>query len=781
MNTRQTRRKRSINSVSNSEPRTSTSSRNLRVSGGISTGVSSCETPRQPTKRVRFSDPGPRLEGNCLGCSTGLTPAMVRTSFEEPDGPTDGIDCTPSRRLRRRSAPLPRSRRSLGSVLPFDSSKSKTVVQFTPLRQILDSRTQRRIRRLGLSDEINQLEREKRESAHYQKSLQALLQERDTLKQELDLVKRNSGTPEHHSPSKEILGLSPQSKLEYLESSNSQLRQEISPSSAVNAEDQSDGAGTEGDTIIIDSGFEGDTVLMSDSPIMRGLQLPRPSPDDFSHLSLPDPITDASVQTSLSGHDQDADLLALSLDLEAARKEKRDFFTAWRTRLASFPGTTTEPFLQRSSPPPDFFDQILPTLTEALTSASDAIGALDAVKQELSSLGFIGSNMDEIISEMRSRFRSARLQLERAVPGETPSSSLDNGNTTLSALVRRVELLVKSLSEERTRHEGSLGRERALRGQFDTLLIRYETASRKISDLEESIASSAGDMLHTRMRMQELEREGKEQALGIERLNEALSKYRVEVKSLEKLVTELEQDKAVSTKRHEEQMLQQEKRVADERSARRVAESAVAEREARIQELERIVELNKIRVCDLTAKIESLEKELKQTVDSSEQQAVEQLQGHQQEVGRMNVHIAELTTYLDTIKSEVDKLRGSNVGLEEQLRHEMQARDDLLEKWAADQARSFAYMKETVKTERRKAKVRTANWELKSDELQSDGTNIGSEPITPVSVARFVDVEVGRGKERRRLDSGIGILTEDELFEGVGIDNDTLPSDPADL
>ena len=655
------------------------------------------------------------------------------------------------------------------------------MVQFTPLRQILDSRTQRRIRRLGLSNEINQFEREKRESAHYQKSLQALLQERDTLKQELELAKRSSGTLEHHSSSKETLGLSPQSKLEHLGFPNSQLRQEISLSTTADAEDQSDGAGTEGDTIIIDSGFEGDTVLMSDSPIMRGLQLPRPFPDDFSHLSLPVPNADASVQTSLSGHDQDAELLDLSLDLEAARKEKREFFNAWRTRLASFPGITTEPCLQRSSPPPDFLAQILPTLTGALTSASDAIGALDAVKQELSSLGFPGSSMDEIIAEMRSRFRSARLQLERAVPGETPSSSLDNGNTTLSALVRRVELLVKSLSEERTQHKGSLGRERALRGQFDTLLIRYETASRKISGLEESIASSAGDMLHTRMRMQELEREGKEQALGIERLNEALSKYRVEVKSLEKVVTELEEDKTVSIKRHEEQMLQQEKRVADEGNARRVAESAVAEREARIQELEGIVELNKIRVFDLTAKIESLEKELKQTVDSSEQQVVEQLQDHQQEVGRMNVHIAELTTYLDTTKSEVDKLRESNAGLEEQLRLEMQARDDLLEKWAADQARSFAYMKETVKTERRKAKVRTANWKLRSDELQSDGTNIGSEPITPVSVARFIDVEVGRGKERRRLDSGIGILTEDELFEGMGIDNDTLPSDPADL
>jgi hypothetical protein len=41
----------------------------------------------------------------------------------------------------------------------------------------------------------------------------------------------------------------------------------------------------------------------------------------------------------------------------------------------------------------------------------------------------------------------------------------------------------------------------------------------------------------------------------------------------------------------------------------------------------------------------------------------------------------------------------------------------------------------------------------------------GSEPITPVSMTRFVDVEFGRGKNRRRMDSGIGILTGEELLK----------------
>ena len=160
----------------------------------------------------------------------------------------------------------------------------------------------------------------------------------------------------------------------------------------------------------------------------------------------------------------------------------------------------------------------------------------------------------------------------------------------------------------------------------------------------------------------------------------------------------------------------------------------------------------------------------------------------------MNVRISELNTAVNEMRSETEKLRHSNMLLEEQLQLEVEARDNLLDKWAAEQARSFTLMKETVTAERRKAKVRTANFEMKSNDSPSDSSNTGSEPITPVSMSsRYIDVEVGRGKSRRRLDSGIGILTEDELLDDMNKDDqetssdfhsdgiDILPSDPAHI
>ncbi|GIK06914.1 hypothetical protein Aspvir_002567 [Aspergillus viridinutans] len=739
---------------------------------------STCKTPQRPNKRVRFSDPGHRVQEHDY--STGLTPALFRTSFED-QGDADRITRSPSRRMRRRSAPLARSR------YLQDSSTSEQVVQFTPLRQILDPRTKRRLCRVGLSDEINHIEREKRETAYYEKTIQSLLRERDALMQELESAKTAQNESQVRHTDDEPTTMSPRTRIERLETENGRLREEISFSSIQNGDDQDSFSTT--DTIIInDSAFEGDTILMSNSPVIRGSDMSHfPSPDNLSILQNHNTATDVGTQAYLPDEDQEAEIRTLSLDLETARKEKRDLFDAIRAHSSAFDGTSLGQHLSRSSPPPDFLAQLVPALTEAVSRASDAVGALSSAAEELSSIGFSGTTVNDIISEMRHRFRSARLGLERALPGETANAGLEDGSATLAALVNRVEQLVKDLDKERHSHQGSLGREKALRGQFDNLLTRYEIATKKIQDLEESRAASASDMLHTRMRMQELEREGEEQVVSIDRLNAALSKYCEEVKGLEILVNQLEADKTASQEQHSQHVSELEERLAHEKKSRSAAEVTVAEREERIRQLEGTVETNQIRACDLTAKVESIEKERREAIESVERKIAEQLEHHENDIGLLNVRVSELTTALEAAKSEAETLHRSNIGLQEQLRLEMEARDNLLDRWAVDQARSFAFMKETVNSERRKAKIRAANREMKSDDLHSDGIPLPSEPITPVSMTRFVDVEVGRGKNRRRLDSGIGILTEEDIMNEVEDEADLpmgvnlLPSDPAEL
>ncbi|KAJ5988690.1 hypothetical protein N7481_003900 [Penicillium waksmanii] len=729
-------------------------------------------TPRKSRKRVRFSDPGPLLHDTTVG-STGLTPAMKRTSFEPSSKFSRRGNQTPSRSARRRSAPLPRFQWAFDPVEEHDEFSSERVYQFTPLRQILDCRTQRRIRRIGLSDEITQIEREKRESRNFEKTLYTLRQERDDLQRELDSMKQSDDV-DSRLPSYESFWMSSQAGVHQTEPQRAISHEGISVASDRDQNETFQIA--DGDTFTLNDS----AIIVSNSPDFRAMrEYNTPVPESLMY-DEESTIANVATQTSFADNHANSDMYNLTLDLEMARSEKEKLFNRCRSQISAFEDASVGDILRLPSPPQDFFDNIVSTLTTALSRAAEATEALKGINEECSSLGFSGASAEEVVSDIKSHFHSARLELERAIPGETAGVSLANGKATLGALVQRVRSLAKDLQAERKHHHGSLGREKALRGQFDNLLYRYEATANKIGNLEDSIASSAGDMLHTRMRLQDLENEDQEKTIGIDRLNTALDKYHEDMKSLENLVSRLEDENVAVKAKYKQQIAKLKQQVASERQQRSETESSASEYETRIRLLEETVEQNRIKACDLMAQVECLEKEQRVASNALGKTASEELQQHEQETGTLNVRISELNTSLDEAKCEADRLRQVNIGLEEQLRIETEARDEMLDKWAAEQARSFAFMKESVGLERRRAKARAANWELKSDDLMSDGTTVmGSEPITPVSMTRFVDVEYGRGKNRKRIDSGVRILTkEDLLSEDVPDLRTELDSDP---
>ncbi|MCJ1467712.1 hypothetical protein MMC07_006337 [Pseudocyphellaria aurata] len=132
------------------------------------------KTPTKPKKRVRFSDPGPEPAASS---STGLTPRMRRSHLKSSSS-------IPNIRLLSEK---PRKRRSLPSDLstslpspslsppptPFISGE----VQFAPLRQVLDERLKRRLRRNNLSEEINDMNAEKKSCSHLKQQVQELRNE----------------------------------------------------------------------------------------------------------------------------------------------------------------------------------------------------------------------------------------------------------------------------------------------------------------------------------------------------------------------------------------------------------------------------------------------------------------------------------------------------------------------------------------------------------------------------------------------------------------------------
>lgn len=132
------------------------------------------KTPTKPKKRVRFSDPGPDLEAVQ---STGLTPALKRSSLVTS---VQGSAIPAPRWLAQK----PRRRQSLPTLRP-SSLPSPSLsppptpcisgeIQFETLRQVLDPRSRRRLRRNNLSEEINKIDAEKRSDSQWRHEIEEL-------------------------------------------------------------------------------------------------------------------------------------------------------------------------------------------------------------------------------------------------------------------------------------------------------------------------------------------------------------------------------------------------------------------------------------------------------------------------------------------------------------------------------------------------------------------------------------------------------------------------------
>lgn len=154
----------------------------------ISSGAASApaKTPTKPKKKVRFSDPGPETT-TLASSSTGLTPALKRTTFAQNSGmaPPKTPRLLTQDPRRRRSLPL-----NLSNALPSPSPTPPATpvcgeVQFAPFRQVLDERLKRRMRRNNLSKEQNEIEADKGKSkAAWKKEMQDLKNELAAAKQQ---------------------------------------------------------------------------------------------------------------------------------------------------------------------------------------------------------------------------------------------------------------------------------------------------------------------------------------------------------------------------------------------------------------------------------------------------------------------------------------------------------------------------------------------------------------------------------------------------------------------
>ncbi|KAK5662175.1 hypothetical protein OQA88_8080 [Cercophora sp. LCS_1] len=759
--------------------------RSLRNSAGPSTlhsatsgateQTSGSSTPgRKPRakKRVRFSDPGPVLAEFEDELSTGLTPMVRKTSLG-------------NRGPRRHSTPARLSRNTSRDADAHDPSSPLTEVHFLPLRQVLDGRVKRRLRRSGLSEEMNNIYAERRKRAQETKAeverLKAELAERDE-----EIQKLHDETVDMDTD-----------RVWELEQEVETLKRELASYSVVHQPTPSSPAcewtvaardpfsddfmqldGDDGDDDVFGDTTMADLVCSTPSRRARGsfptppatsptaAGLPTPSPRSLRHP--PTPCSHAGVQASLPDLEKQAleDELA-SLQLEVSKltttlESYASLTTRLSEKLAPYPPIT--PAGSTSDHPST---DIEGRLKHVLQTLSDRTAALFDLNNSLSGLGFSGSDASEIVNSLKSAFRAARLELEYLSPGEVTLPLTSAGAAVLDLLLERLRDLAKKSRESDDAideyHEIEQSLRQQLGARVDAMKILHDEFTRMDSECQQKEA-----------RISELE-------VGIERLKGAVQRYTRDVSELETLVQRMDGELEAS-------------------NAERLGEKAAFEQVAR-EQAEAMVEKEDA-LSDLEAKLSAtVEQTVSLQAQFSEMQAahataLEELKSnHKAETARLtktqgqtlalrDARVMELRLEIDRVNDSLraahetirqlrvengklteqnDKLTSENVELGSKREVDKRKAKEVIDSMKAELERvvrmSEGFLAGTPKKPKRSIGVGAG------EARRDSGLGEEQSAVSPEDGEKgnsFLSGDLARkGKKRRRYDSGLGFLDEE--------------------
>ncbi|KAL5353978.1 hypothetical protein ACLOAV_000063 [Pseudogymnoascus australis] len=477
-------------------------------------------TPQRKKKRVRFSDPGP-----AIAAATGLTPFISRHfSISTPTS------------NRRHSAP---SRWNLAE----DDAPLSGTLQFAPLRQVLDGRVKRRIRRNRLSEEVNTIEWEKKQEKKAEQGeisrLQHALRQKDV---ELQYLREEQETASQLGGE----ALTPTARVHDLEAQVAELKAELEKREASGQDDPNwtmaarDPYDDDAFMQDYDNDFDdGMTEMIISTPFAApSLHHPRhKGPVNHNigiQASIPDPskqILEAQLQTLQS------ELAELTKTLEQSTTSQ----SRLSAKLAPFITPIDDVCPAESL---DFaLDSVLTHLALAQSSDLESTHRFTALTTELHALfptasAPSGASAEEIIQALHNQFRAARLDLEYLLPGEQPEG-FDN-TALLSMLLTRLRQLVDRVKRQDDHIDQYHEQELSLRSQLSARVDAMQ-------GLQEKLAS-ADVVIRT------LEREVGDKDAGLRKLTTALESYRIEVAGLESLISRLDVEHTATVESAKQQL-----------------------------------------------------------------------------------------------------------------------------------------------------------------------------------------------------------------------------------
>ncbi|KAI9766604.1 MAG: hypothetical protein M1840_006415 [Geoglossum simile] len=576
----QRKRRSSIGHSTSAKGRSTTDAIQISQDGRIDKpAITPTATPRKSRKRVRFSDPGPSVT------SSGLTPAISRYSIQ----PEIQIRASNSSSARKQSK-TPRRRRSLPArllVAPASDIDPPTPVsgevRFVSLRQVLAPRVQRVLWRNNLSEEVNEIEAEKRAAAKQQRSVEKILKERlaakdrelGELQEEMEIT-RQLAIDVAPTLSQDI---GRDQTVRELEEEIVRLREEIETHREQTA-DSNNNVGEMGEYDYNDD--DDDFMMLTQDDIDNDVTSSTSVNSNQRHSSLvpgetlstiaPEyEMTEAVTQTDLPDKEKEK-LLKQVGDLKASLEHLNLLFernSEDRRRILS----KLHRFIPADNQQPDrssvdaALDIVLTRLALEQAKSGDAQQALYALSSEVSLLGFEGEGVEDMLNTIHHQFRQARLELEYMNPGEN-IDGFENPKL-LGMLVERVRALMREVEDREKEIKGQVQQEHALRNELEGVSGRLKDAENNIVELK-------------------TEADEKDRSLG--KLQHALDSYRDEVHGLETLINHLDNQHQVTIAKLQEEMDEAvhdlEGRMSEETERRQDIEGDVEGKRKLIAELE---------------------------------------------------------------------------------------------------------------------------------------------------------------------------------------------------
>ncbi|KAL2760984.1 hypothetical protein ACRALDRAFT_1045864 [Sodiomyces alcalophilus JCM 7366] len=513
---------------------------------------STSRTPKKTTskRRVRFSDPGPS--------ATGLTPMIRRTSLNRGTTPRKRRQSTPA----HHTCPGNGLVSSPSSASPFPPTPLGGEVRLLPLRQVLDGRIQRRIRRNGLSEEMNTITQERRRRARESQAeldrLRAQLREKDAEIYQLQNATVVIDTDRIWELEKQLEELRDQLDTRTVENESRVYDWTMAARGGRFADDFMDVDPMDIDPIEDDEQFGDDTVaqLACGTPSRRAratASFPTPpltSPAvETRYRNIPatpassargeqvlpviTPTCHAAVQTSfiIDPEKQELEDQLESLRLEMSKLGNTlDSYIALAGRLSermstiapqndSNHSTTTTPHAQAHA-------ELESQLESLLQSIADRSTALQSLTSSITALGFPGNDAGSMISSIATGFRTARLELEYLTPGEIAVPLTSNGAAVLDLLLTRLRALAAQAREDEADIDEYHAIEQSLRQQLGARVEAMDALSADLSRARDLLAQKDGAI-------RELE-------VAVDRLKGAAGSYARDVAELEALVGRME-------------------------------------------------------------------------------------------------------------------------------------------------------------------------------------------------------------------------------------------------